>query len=326
MSNTLFVNKYQPKKLVEFELSPTILDTLHTFLFADMLSLLLVGDFGTGKTSLLNAMVNEYYHGYSPTEIKRNTLYINNLKDQGINYYRTDVKTFCQTACTIKNKKKIIILDDIDLINDQCQQSFRNSLDKYSGNVHFIASCTNIQKVIDNIQSRLMIVKLPAHTPECLLHVMHSVCTAEEIPLDPGCETFLVDISNYSIKTMLNYLEKFKLLGGVIDTDTAMSLCTNIGFDTFVTYTQCIRTNDIGRSISILYQLIDSGYSVMDVLDGYFIFLKMSPIFTETEKYKIVPVICRYVTAFHNVHEDEIELALFTNNIHTILTASPVMA
>ena len=116
MSNTLFVNKYQPKKLVDFELSPTILNTLHTFLFADMLSLLLVGDFGTGKTSLLNAMVNEYYNGYSPTEIKKNTLYINNLKDQGINYYRTDVKTFCQTACTIKKKKKIIILDDIGIL------------------------------------------------------------------------------------------------------------------------------------------------------------------------------------------------------------------
>ena len=322
MSNTLFVNKYQPKKLVDFELSPTILNTLHTFLFTDMLSLLLVGDFGTGKTSLLNAMVNEYYHGYSPTEIKKNTLYINNLKDQGINYYRTDVKTFCQTACTIKKKKKIIILDDIDLINDQCQQSFRNSLDKYSGSVHFIASCTSIQKVIDNIQSRFMIVKLPAHTPECLLHVLHNVCETEQISMDTDCESFLVDISNYSIKTMLNYLEKFKLLGSFIDTDTAMRLCTNIGFDTYIAYTNCIRTNDISQAIRILYQLIDSGYSVMDVLDGYFIFLKMSSIFTETEKYKIVPVICRYVTAFHNVHEDEIELALFTNNIHTILTHS----
>ena len=35
----------------------------------------------------------------------------------------------------------------------------------------------------------------------------------------------------------------------------------------------------------------------------------------EEEKYKIIPLICKYITMFHNIHEDEIELALFTNNL-----------
>ena len=46
------------------------------------------------------------------------------------------------------------MLDDIDLINDQSQQVFRNCIDKYSHNVHFIASCSNIQKVIDSISKK----------------------------------------------------------------------------------------------------------------------------------------------------------------------------
>ena len=57
-------------------------------------------------------------------------------------------------------KKKFIILDDIDLINDQSQQVFRNCIDKYSHNVHFLASCSNTQKVIDSIQSRCTIIKI----------------------------------------------------------------------------------------------------------------------------------------------------------------------
>jgi hypothetical protein len=38
-------------------------------------------------------------------------------------------------------------------------------------------------------------------------------------------------------------------------------------------------------------------------------------ILTEDQKYKIIPHICKYMTVFHNYHEDEIELALFTNNL-----------
>ena len=46
--------------------------------------------------------------------IDNDILIINSLKEQGIQYYRSEVKTFCQTRCSIPNKKKIIVLDDID--------------------------------------------------------------------------------------------------------------------------------------------------------------------------------------------------------------------
>ena len=58
----------------------------------------------------------------------------------------------------------------------------------------------------------------------------------------------------------------------------------------------------------------------MDILDNYFIFVKNSDILNEEQKYKIIPFICKYITIFHNIHEDEIELSLFTNNIIKILS------
>ena len=53
----------------------------------------------------------------------------------------------------------------------------------------------------------------------------------------------------------------------------------------------------------------------MDILDNYFLYIKISDILSENEKYTITPFICKYITVFHNIHEDEIELALFTNNL-----------
>ena len=40
---------------------------------------------------------------------------------------------------------------------------------------------------------------------------------------------------------------------------------------------------------------------------------------TDNEKYKITPLICKYITIFNDIHEDEIELVLFTNTIIEVL-------
>ena len=69
------------------------------------------------------------------------------------------------------------------------------------------------------------------------------------------------------------------------------------------------------NAIYLITDLYDKGYSVMDILDNYFTFVKTTNILNEEQKFKIIPCICKYISIFHNIHEDEIELALFTNNI-----------
>ena len=58
----------------------------------------------------------------------------------------------------------------------------------------------------------------------------------------------------------------------------------------------------------------------MDILDNYFIFIKTTKMLSDEQKYCIIPCICKYITIFHNIHEDEIELSLFTNNLIQILS------
>ena len=62
----------------------------------------------------------------------------------------------------------------------------------------------------------------------------------------------------------------------------------------------------------------------MDILDNFFLYVKITTLISEYEKYIIIPYICKYITVFHNIHEEEIELALFTNNILHIMTKSSV--
>ena len=281
----------------------------------DNLNVLLIGDIASGKTSLLNTLIREYYKGFSSKEYDENVLYINSLKEQGINYYRTDVKTFCQTCSSIKNKKKFVVLDDIDMINEQSQQVFRNCIDKYSHNVHFISSCSNIQKVIESLQSRFTIIKIKPLKRENLLKLINKIQDTEKIDIDDDAKNFIISVSNNTVKTLINYMEKFKLIGEKITYGLANSLCSNISFLTLEKYTILIKNKQLNDAIELIYQIYDKGYSVMDILDNYFLFVKTTNILNEEEKYKIIPHICKYITVFHNIHEDEIELALFTNNL-----------
>ena len=207
---------------------------LKTLINMDNLNILFIGDSGSGKTSLINAIIREYYQDCSYAD---NILTINSLKEQGIQYYRTEVKTFCQTTSSVINKKKFIVLDDIDIINEQSQQVFRNCIDKYSHNVHFIASCSNIQKVIDSLQSRKIIIKLKPIKRLNLQKIANKIKKIENISITQEAEEVLLNICNNSVRILINYLEKFKILGLEVDLNLTNKVCTNISFSTFDEYT-----------------------------------------------------------------------------------------
>lgn len=319
MTDKLFINKYQPLYFKDFGENNEVIKILKTLILIDDINILLIGDMASGKTSILNALIKEYYSGFSLKDYEDNILYINSLKEQGINYYRTDVKTFCQTCSNIKGKKKFVVLDDIDFINEQSQQVFRNCIDKFSHNVNFISSCSNNQKVIESLQSRFTIIKIKPLQKDNIYNIINNIKHNENIIIDDDAQEFIVNISNNTVKIIINYMEKFKLLNEKITLNLAIQLCSNISFITFEEYTNLILNNELVSAIKIIYDIYDKGYSVMDIFDNYFIFIKSTNVLTEEQKYKIIPYLCKYITIFHNIHEDEIELSLFTNNLIKIL-------
>ena len=315
--NVPFMYKYKPSNFSDFEMNVDIINILKTVISMDNLNILFVGDSGTGKTSLINVLIKEYYGNIPYND---NIMVINSLKEQGIQYYRTEVKTFCQTKSSIPNRKKIVVLDDIDNINEQSQQVFRNCIDKYNNNVHFISSCCNIQKTIDSIQSRKIIIKLTPLTDSNLNIILKKIKKMENIVMDSKTDDFILSVSNKSIRILLNYLEKFKLLNMPINYELANKICTNINFTILDNYTTLVINKNLADANDILYDLYDKGYSVIDIYDNYFLYVKTTNLLTETNKYEIIKLLCKYITIFHNIHEDELELSLFPNNVIQLLS------
>jgi len=322
-SSNTFMSKYKPYYISDFYTDENFQFVLNTLFEIDNLNVLFVGNPSSGKTTLLYAIIRQYY-GLSKesTFPENNILHINNLKEQGINYFRNEMKTFCRSSSTIFGKKKLLIIDDIDMINEQSQQVFRNYIDKYKNNVNFISVCTNIQKVIESIQSRTHIIRLEPPTKANFKTIMDKIIQEENLVLKKDIQDYIIQISNNSIRNLINYLEKIYIYtnaGEPIDLETCKKLCNIISVDYFENYIEYIKSDNITEAINVLYSIHDYGYSVIDILDYFFNFVKTTGSLNEDEKYRVIPVICNYITIFHNVHEDCIELALFSNNIYKVL-------
>uniref|UniRef100_A0A6C0KGF1 AAA+ ATPase domain-containing protein n=1 Tax=viral metagenome TaxID=1070528 RepID=A0A6C0KGF1_9ZZZZ len=320
MTNITFINKYKPYYINDFCLDDKLLYTLKILLEIDNLNILFVGNSNSGKTTLLYALIREYYGLKKDASLpENNILFINNLKEQGIQYFRNEMKTFCQSHSSIYGKKKLVIIDDIDNINEQSQQVFRNYIDKYRNNIHFISVCSNIQKVIESIQSRLQLIKLNPPNDSQIENIMNTIIKNENIEIDEESKQYLLLITNGSIRNLINYLEKMYILGEPITIELCKNICSNISFHEFEKYVEHLKQNQLTDAIQLLYNIHDYGYSVIDILDYFFSFTKLTNVIDEETKYRIIPFLCKYITIFHNVHEDCIELALFTNNLANII-------
>ena len=118
---------------------------------------------------------------------------------------------------------------------------------------------------------------------------------------------------------IVNLLEKIYIYGEPINIESCKKICSLISFQEFEIYFNKLISNDLIGAIDLLYSIHDYGYSVIDILDYFFEFIKLTKIMEDDIKYRIIPFLCKYITIFHNVHEDGIELALFTNNLYDLL-------
>jgi len=314
-----FISKYKPYYINDFNGNEKLISVIESLIQIDDINILVSGPNNAGKTSLLYAIIRKYYDlDKTRTFPENNIMFINSLKEQGINYYRNEMKSFCQSKCSIYGKKKLIVIDDLDLINEQCQQVFRNHIDKYKNNVHFISVCSNIHKVIESIQSRLHIIKMESPTIQTIQYVMDKIIQKEQLNITNDAKEYLLTFSKHSIREIISHLEKISILtekNDKIDIEQCKNIISNISYKQFELYLQHIKNQDLESAVDILYHIYDYGYSVIDILDMFFAFIKNTHIINEDQKYKILPILCKYITYFHSLHEDIIEVVMFSNDL-----------
>ena len=211
----LWVEKYRPKTIDECILPGNLKSVFRGIVDSgEIPHLLLCGPAGTGKTTVAKALCNELDATY---------IMINASDDRNIDTLRTTVKQFA-SAITFDGKRRVIILDEADYLNNQSfQPALRSVMEEFSKNCSFILTCNYKNKLIEPIHSRCAVkeFKIPKEQKSAMVEQVFKrvvkILDAEGVGYDGKVLANVVVKYFPDFRRILNELQSFSKSNGKID-------------------------------------------------------------------------------------------------------------
>lgn len=328
-----FITKYKPSSLDDHMFNPDVVQIVKMRIATDDLNIILVGGDSSGKTTLTNNIIREYYaDALSPPSaseearaqanslVHSNIMHVSSLKDQGTLFCRNELKIFCQVKSSIIGRKKIVRIDNLDHVNDHNQHIFRSMIDHYRSNVHFLCTAIHAPKIIDQIQSRILMLGLQCPTPDDMHKLLDRIVENEGITVTQSARDYVVKTSQGSISRLLNQTEKIVLAGVPMTKANLNILCDGINYSFLERYTEHCKSQDYAAAIRLIVEFHERGFSIIDIFDEYYHFVKFTDdsLIPPECKFRLIIVLCEYITHFHEFFEHEIELLLFTKLVMNV--------
>jgi DNA polymerase III delta prime subunit len=171
--------------------------------------LLFHGKSGVGKTSTINAIVNEIYGSNKNFMVMK----LDASDDRGINTVREEIKGFAEKMTLFCNGVKLIILDEVDSMTYDAQFALRRIIEKYSDTTRFCLVCNYENKIIQPIKSRCVDIRFYPIDDNIIIDRLKYICDNENIEYDiKGIET-IISISNGDMRKAINILQSLSSIG-----------------------------------------------------------------------------------------------------------------
>lgn len=209
VDNVLFYEKYRPKSLSELIVPGRVMEKLNKGVYQH---LLLYGSPGTGKTSSAKVLVKEFGLPYC---------YINASVDTSVDIVRNKITDFCANRSIMDEagKMKVVILDEIDGVSDQFFKALRATMDQFSTNARFVATCNYINKIPDPIQSRFEMINFDFSKEEeselmkSYILRINQICKNEDIEMDKHAMLELVKRKFPDLRSILTTIQGYHSQG-----------------------------------------------------------------------------------------------------------------
>jgi len=319
--NELLIHKYRPININQLLLSENNKNLVTNFITNNYFNLIFEGSSGCGKSSLINIILQEYYKGNNKI-IETNVCYISLLKDQGINFYKNEVRIFINN-CINNSYKKFIVIEDVEFFSDMIQMYFFELIKNHKNTIYFMLTTSNKLKINNNLLHLLDIIKFEQVTYSSLWDILTHILTKEQINIDISIKKYIIKLSNNSINNLINNIEKiillynnFASLKDVKELDIESNIVIE-HYDELIDY--CIN-NKKQEAVDFMLNLLNKGYSIIDILENFLYYIKeVNKFIIEEKKYLIIKLIVNFINNYFSIEEDNIQIIFFTNHLFNII-------
>lgn len=200
----LWVDKYRPKTLDEYVLSPDIKQYFRSMVEKKSLqNFSMISSPGSGKTTLAKVLCNE---------LDAQVLFVPCATDGTVDVLRTKIQDFCN-ALSFDGRLKVIILDELDSASagtgNSFQQALRTLIEAAQDDTRFIVCANFLQKVIPPLLSRCPVIPLKFDKKDLLVHIK-KILDAEKISYTKdSIKSFIEEAFQYypDCRRIINYLQ-----------------------------------------------------------------------------------------------------------------------
>lgn len=213
----LWVEKWAPDSVEDLILTKNVKEFFLNVVNDGQLNqnLILQGSQGCGKTQTIKTVCKI---------TKQDVLFLNGSSEgRYLDTIRNQVINFGTTVSMFNDKKKVVFFDEFDGTTNDVMLCLRGVIEQLHNNVCFIFTCNNLNKIIEPIQSRCVVLKYTPITkeekPQMMSDVykrMTYVLEQENIEYDKKVILELIKTYFPDTRQLLNSLQRYST-GGKID-------------------------------------------------------------------------------------------------------------
>ena len=231
----LWVEKWSPQSVEDLILTKNVKEFFLNVAKEGQLNqnLILQGSQGCGKTQTIKTLCKI---------TKQDVLFLNGSSEgRYLDTVRNQVINFGTTVSMFNDKKKVVFFDEFDGTTNDVMLCLRGVIEQLHNNVCFIFTCNNLNKIIEPIQSRCVVLKYTPIQKEEKPQMMSDIFKRmthilEQEKIDYEKKVILELVKNYfpDTRQLMNVLQRYSA-GGTIDSGILASF-SNVKLNDLLKY------------------------------------------------------------------------------------------
>lgn len=260
-----WIEKYRPTDIKNLIINESIRSQINMIMnSSECKHIIISGQPGIGKTSCVKCIANEML-GLDKNNM---LLEINTTEETYVKNITTTLNTFCKSVSTNTELKKIVILDEADLLTQKSQNEILNKIKEYGHEVHFFLTCNDSTRIIENIQSLSRIIHFPLLSRIDVTNVLKKICVIEAVTYNESSLDTLFEISQGDLRKAINNLQLVSVSGKINDANIYKICCFPDPNEIKLLLRHC-KDKNIKGMIEDVNKLLSSGYNYQDILNCF---------------------------------------------------------